>query len=819
MLDLAPEATEDEATKLLAEIEDSQGEDHLAFRDGGRYVARLVRKQLPEFQGVAFQSDGTYLITGGLGALGLRIARWMVEQGARQLVLTSRRGASSEAQETLSQLEQAGAKVLVAQADVSNEEDMVRVLEEVSASMLPLRGIVHAAGVSRYEAIADMEPNALESVLRPKVVGTWILHQLTQAMKLDFFVSFSSISSVWGSRGQAQYAAANHFLDVLAHYRQGLGLPALSVNWGPWAGGGMALEEFQTVLSRMGVEGLQPEKAIAALNYLLTSDSAQTVVADVDWRVFKELYEMRAKGGLLADLEYDQMAESQSSSMPVADSSSGILQQLTVASSENRYSILVSYLQTEIARILGFNSPKPLDSQAKLFDLGMDSLMAMDIVRLICSEFKKEFSVIDLLQAPSIHEVAELLLRQITQSTVSSNVQEMGFSLVQEAILDETIVPSILEPQRGREIQSILLTGASGFLGAFLLNSLLHQTKAKLYCLVREKDKQLGLEKIKANMNRYKLWNEQHTSRIIPIIGDLANLHLGLNDKEYSELSQDVDVIYHSAAILNFVYPYFRLKPVNVLGTQEILRFACDQKIKPLHYISTDAVFDSSAYYDKEVDESESILHTEGIDLGYTQSKWVAEKLVTVARERGLPVAIYRPPLITGDSRTGVWNTEDFTCLFLKGCIQLGCIPDIKAQVTFVPVDYVSQAIVTLSQQEQSLGNVFHLTNPHKTMWNDVAQWIDGLGHPLQIIPYEIWEKNLKEVASKGENVLSPLLPFFLKRWSDEQLTFAQLAQRRVKLDCQTTVAQLSHSNVTCHPVDIKLLNTYFSYFGSEKFV
>jgi hypothetical protein len=126
MLDLAPEATEDEATKLLAEIEDSQGEDHLAFRNGQRYVARLVRKQLSESQGVAFQSDGTYLITGGLGALGLRIARWMVEQGARQLVLHSRRGASSEAQETLSQLEQAGAKILVAQADVSNEEDMVK---------------------------------------------------------------------------------------------------------------------------------------------------------------------------------------------------------------------------------------------------------------------------------------------------------------------------------------------------------------------------------------------------------------------------------------------------------------------------------------------------------------------------------------------------------------------------------------------------------------------------------------------------------------------------------------------------------------------
>ena len=415
MLDLASAATEDEATKLLAEIENSQGEDHLAFRNGQRYVARLVRKQLSESQGVAFQSDGTYLITGGLGALGLRIARWMVEQGARQLVLISRRGASSEAQETLSQLEQAGAKILVAQADVSNEGDVVRVLEEVSASMLPLRGIVHAAGVSRYEAISDMEPNALESVLRPKVVGTWILHQLTKAMKLDFFVSFSSISSVWGSKGQAHYAAANHFLDVLAHYRHGLGLPALSVNWGPWAGGGMVLEEFQTFLSRMGVEGLQPEKAIAALGYLLEAGCVQTTVANVDWTRFKDLYEARGKRSLLEQIEgQSQEAVEQQQS----EQRSEILQRLEDLPTDKRKELMVDYLLERVTQVLALPISHRPDPNQSLIEQGLDSLMGIELNNRLTADLGVNLPVMKFIDRSSIAQLAGLMLEQLALASI-----------------------------------------------------------------------------------------------------------------------------------------------------------------------------------------------------------------------------------------------------------------------------------------------------------------------------------------------------------------------------------------------------------------
>lgn len=813
VIDLAPETTADEATQLLTEIEDSQAEDHLAFRNGNRYVARLVRKPLPASKGVSFQPDSTYLITGGVGALGLRIARWMVEQGAKNLVLTSRRGASAEAQQTITELKQAGANVLVAQADVCEEGDVVRMLEGIEVSLPPLRGIIHAAGVSRYEAIAEMPVDALESVLRPKVMGTWILHQLTQGIKLDFFVCFSSISAVWGSKGQAHYAAANYFLDMLAHYRQGLGLPALSVNWGPWAGGGMALEEFQTLLSRMGVEGLPPEKAIAALGYLLGAGCVQTTVANVDWTLFKDIFEARGKRSLLERLEVQPQ---EAPEQMLVQQRSAFLQQLEAAATPERYTLLISYLQGEVAKVLRL-AELP-DSQQGLFDLGMDSLMAVELVSLLRAQLQVELPISEFMQVSSIASLASLLLKQLAPDDVTPNVSVNILNLHDEAILDDSICPATTRTEQ-TEFSAILLTGATGYLGAFLLKELLEQTEATIYCLVRAADAESAGLKIQKNLKSYGLWEQKYNFRIMPVVGDLAQPQLGLSAEQFNKLAREIDVIYHNGALLNFVYPYSALKPVNVLGTQEILKLACQFKVKPVHYVSTDAVFDSSAYYGREVKESEPAIYTDGIDLGYTQTKWVAEKLVTVARDRGLPVAIYRPPLIAGDSQTGFWNTDDFTCRFIKGCIQIGKMPDMNCEITLVPVNYVSKAVVHLSLQKESLGKAFHLNNPNYSTWNEVADWIEKFGYPVQQLPYEVWEAELIKIAGSGDNALSGLVPFFLRRWSEEQLTFAGLGQRRVKLNCQETVARLAGTSITCPRVDSKLLNTYFSHFIRSGFL
>jgi thioester reductase-like protein len=791
------------ADALLTELVDAQGEDHLSLRGDRRYGGRLVRRVCPSAKPVTLDAEGTYLITGGLGALGLQVARSLVSCGAKSLVLLSRRRqASEEAQGAIGALEQLGATVRVMAADVADLAEMANVVQSIAN----LRGVVHGAGTTHFKTLNQMSLENLESVLRPKVLGGWILHQLTQDLKLDFFVSFSSITAILGSKGQGHYAAANHFLDGLAHYRRRLGLPALSINWSFWDGAGMAAEELQTgALKQLGLEALSPASAIAAFEHLLGSDCTQVTVANVDWLRFKQVYELQGQRSLVSQID-------QSAATPTQKSE--LLQRLETSSSSERYDILVTAIQTEVAQTLRL--PQLPDPQQGVFDLGMDSLMAVVLVNSLRSQLQAELPIADFMEASSIAAIAAILLRSWGGDEEITPVLT-SVDLNREATLPESITP--IHPVESGEVNAILLTGATGYLGAFLLRELLERTSADIYCLVRAGNIQAGMQRIQKNLGSYQLWLESFSDRIIPICGDLAQPNLGLASDQFDRLAHQIDVVYHNGAVLNFIYPYSALKSSNVLGTQEIIRFACQSKTKPLHYVSTDGVFDSSGWYGQEVPEDAPLVYTAGVDLGYTQTKWVAEKLVRTARDRGLPVSIYRPPLIAGDSRTGTWYTDDFICRFIKGCIQLGTMPMMSNYLTMSPVNYVSRAIVYLSQQPSAIGQAFHLNNPDPSSWSEFAQAINDLGYSVESVSFETWMMQLVTASQVQENALSELVPFFLRKWSDEQLSFAELGQRRARLTCHQTVRQLASSGISCDRVDYNLLRTYFSYFVQSGFL
>ncbi|GAB1545335.1 hypothetical protein NUACC21_80110 [Scytonema sp. NUACC21] len=416
ILDLAPKPVLDEARTLLAEIEDSQGEDYLAFDSGKRHVARLVKTQVSEPQKLLLlKPNATYLITGGLGSLGLKIAEWMVRKGARYLVLVGRSQASTQAQETIRAFEETGAKILVAQADVSNETDMVKLLEHVKLTMPPVQGIIHGAGVLGFQTIEDMNLDALLAVLSPKVFGTWNLHVLSQSLKLDFFVSFSSIAAVWGSKGQAHYAAANHFLDGLTHYRQGLGLPTLSINWGPWADAGMAASlEAQQWLTQVGIKALEPEQALTALEFLLQGNYSQMTTANVDWALFKRLYEVRGPRPLLEKIKVlPQIVTTQQKQQ------SAILQRLEVATESERQDLLISYLQTEVAKVMELELSQLPEPQQGFFDMGMDSLMAVQLKEELEASIGCSLPTTLILECPNIRELARYLGQKLLPKGVS----------------------------------------------------------------------------------------------------------------------------------------------------------------------------------------------------------------------------------------------------------------------------------------------------------------------------------------------------------------------------------------------------------------
>lgn len=378
LLDLSPdEDVHSEVRALVRELLSPAGEDQIAFRDDARYVPRLVRRSRSGVTNVSLDSTGAYLVTGGLGALGLHTARWLVSKGARTLVLASRRGlATPGADQAVRTLEaMAAVNVVVARADISCEKDVDRVLAGIAASTTPLRGVVHAAGVDAPVALVDMTSADLRSTLASKVRGGWLLHEKTRGFDLDLFVCFSSVSSVWGSPRRAHYAAANAFLDALAQERRRLGLAALSVNWGPWHAGGMGSEEELRQLERSGHRGLEPAVALHALETLVAGGDVQATVVDVDWPRFRTVFEARRPRPLLSEIERRVQRDDRTPGEAGAD----WIERLQRVSPGERAGMLEELLRAEVADTLGFSRPEDLPVDQSVFELGMDSLRAVQL--------------------------------------------------------------------------------------------------------------------------------------------------------------------------------------------------------------------------------------------------------------------------------------------------------------------------------------------------------------------------------------------------------------------------------------------------------
>ncbi len=821
LIDL-PKGTPAEVAALLqAEIQAPDREDHLAFHNGQRYVARLVPSASPSSNGsqqsatTTIKPQATYLITGGLGALGLQVARWLVEQGARHLVLTGRQAPAQTIRQTIAQLEQAGASITVAQADVACEADVAQVIETIGTTLPPLRGVIHAAGVLDDGILLQQTWERFQRVMAAKVRGAWNLHCLTQDQPLEFFVLFSSAAALLGSPGQGSYAAANSFMDGLAHYRRALGLPALSLNWGIWRTGMAATLDprHQARLAAQGIHAIATDQGLRVLAQVLGQNTAQLGVLPFDWSVFKRQWLTGQEPPLLTALFTPDPAKAVPSNPPASD----LLQRLQAATSAQRSSLLMTYLQGKAARVLGL-SEADLNPARSLHELGLDSLMAVELTTAIRSELQIDLPIRALVEDPTLETLVALITEQLTPGSPSVQVKpEPALDLGQEAILDASICPD-RAAVLADESNSIFLTGATGFLGAFLLQELLEQTQSTVFCLVRSPNIDAATFRLHQNLKTYELWKETYGDRIVPILGDLAQPQLGISSQQFEKLAEQIDAIYHNGALLNYIYPYAKFKPINVLGTQEVLRLACKTKLKPVHYVSSVAVLESSAYYNQRVTEADPVDHYEDIYLGYSQSKWVSEKLVQTAGQRGLPVTIYRPPLVSGHSQTGTWNTTGFLCRMLKGCIEMGSImADLDLMLDLSPVDYNSRAMVYLSQQKTSLGKVFHLQNPHLLHWNRLIQFMDALGYPMQQVSYDAWQKQLSQ---QPDSPLYPLLPFFRHQWC-KGLTYLELNEQgyRPLIGCEATLAALAESNIVCPKLDDQLLSTYFSYFVRSGFL
>ncbi|MFI6824211.1 SDR family NAD(P)-dependent oxidoreductase [Micromonospora sp. NPDC050187] len=358
----------------VAEVRDAF---HLMEQAGhiGKIVLTVTDRQTvpvtPAPGAARIRSDASYLVTGGFGGLGLGVARWLADSGARQLVLVGRTGAPATARPVLDDLARAGVEVVSLAADLTVADEVARVLDHVREHLAPLRGVVHAAGVLDDGILLQQTAERYRRVARPKIDAAWHLHDQTRTEALDFFVLFSSVTSVLGSPGQGSYAAGNAFLDALAHARRAAGLPALSVNWGPWSAVGMAarLEQGGQQALR-GLRAISPDQGVAVLDGLLGRDAAQVAVMPFDAAEWVAAYPAAARSNQLARLGTDAAGQ--------PTTAGARAEFLSAEPGRRRRAAMEGYVRQEASRVLRL-APARIGVDTPLRSLGFDSLMSLEL--------------------------------------------------------------------------------------------------------------------------------------------------------------------------------------------------------------------------------------------------------------------------------------------------------------------------------------------------------------------------------------------------------------------------------------------------------
>ena len=422
LIDLDPSATvEEQSESLWAEVRSGDKEDQVAIRQRERYVPRLTSSsqlKISPAKSPLNLPQGTYLITGGLGGLGLLVAGWLVECQVQRLVLVSRQAASDQQQKQLDLWKDRGVEVVVVRADVSDYEAMAEAIASLRASESPLKGIVHAAGVLDDGTLQQQSWQKFTKVMRPKVQGAWNLHRLTQSDPLELFVMFSSAASLVGSPGQANHCAANAFLDALAGYRQSLGLAGQSLNLGAVMEVGEAAERGADVRAKLqGMGAISPPQVLQVLEGLWSRPQVNQVgLMPIDWSSQKLPPRWR---------EWSYLSDWITSGQEVAASSqeSELMQQLQAASAPERKQLLTTYLRRQVARVLDLPIAQKLEPNQNLFELGMDSLMAVELRNQLQTQLKIDVPISRFMEGIDISSLEETIEAQWEQSSGLINIE------------------------------------------------------------------------------------------------------------------------------------------------------------------------------------------------------------------------------------------------------------------------------------------------------------------------------------------------------------------------------------------------------------
>ncbi|TGB19163.1 amino acid adenylation domain-containing protein [Streptomyces palmae] len=729
--------------------------DALRFIAQARHVGKVVL--VPSEQRPFVRSDGAVLVSGGVGDLGRRVARWLAgTHGVRDLVLTSRRGMDTPgARSLVAELAELGATATVVACDAADLDEVTAVMAQFDEER-PLRGVVHAAGVLDDGALTALTPERFERVLRPKVDGVWHLHQLTQDLELDFFMMFSSIASVMGAPGQGNYAAANAFLDALAHLRRAKGLPAASVAFGPWEGEGMAAglsEVDRARFAQLGLDRLAPEEGLELVELAVRSSRALTMAAALDLNRVQHYYESR--GGIPP--LFRALLSGNSGGRARGGGGTDLRKLLSEAAPEEHAAVVLDMVRQEVAKTLGFASPEDVDVNLPLQDIGIDSLTAVLMRNQLADLTGLALPAKIAFDHPSLLSLGEFLLVKLREAGLDAPAGPAAEAATPGADEAGAADPDLATARKGclhpdlrfdnaaaepSRPEAVFVTGATGFVGAFLLHELL-ASEVVAYCLVRADDARGAMERLVGTLEGYGLWKEEYAPLLNPVVGDLTRPLFGLDEEVFDQLADQVDAVCHSGALVDWMRPLEDYIGPNVVGTHEALRLASRGRGKAVHFVSTFATLPKYLGYEVSEDDRE---------YGYLTSKWQAEQMVAAARWRGARASTYRLPFVGASTGTGHFRLDrgDFLHNLITGCLAMGSFPSLDADLTAVlPVDYLCRTIAAMvTGDPEHIGRDYDFVNSDAPAFDHFFEMVGAAGGGAKIVPFDAWRQQALDFAA-----------------------------------------------------------------------
>ncbi|HBI84021.1 MAG TPA: hypothetical protein DDY24_09890 [Alcaligenaceae bacterium] len=438
-IDLAQSGEISETKELFDSLNIKDDEYRIAIRHGHRFGARLKPAKSLAAEPVAINDESTYLITGGTGGLGLLTAAWLIVQGARHIALLSRSAPSPQVMETIGTLKTLNVEIRHMVVDIANKSQLEECLSTIEKDMPPLKGVLHCAGVLDDHLLIDQTWKNFTNVYSAKIDGSWNLHQLTDRLPLDFFVLFSSAASLLGNQGQANYAAANMFMDALATYRKILGQKAISIHWGPWAEVGMAQSDQQITrhLSSLGFTAITPDTGLAALSLCLNNQNSNIGVIDCVWQKYVQSAASCAK--YLSSLT--SSSTDQTNRRKQSGNQSDFIKKLHESDRTQKTDLIKQIVIEIVQDILGVDAHTDIPLEVPMTDQGFDSLMAVQLTNAIGRRLEQRLPVSLIFNAPTVNAMSEALAGMIedvkAESEKTSSNQPQDTVQSAQSLLDE----------------------------------------------------------------------------------------------------------------------------------------------------------------------------------------------------------------------------------------------------------------------------------------------------------------------------------------------------------------------------------------------